>query len=119
MLPALRKAELILAGQGRAIARRATRVPAEAIVQLGSALSAAGDRRRAATPAEAAANDNAGARAGTALREIAFLLIFCATLAGTYFLGRAHASATVISVPDSVSGATKVVAPALRPANAG
>lgn len=107
-MPALRKAELILAKQGRAIARRATRVPVDAIVKLGAALSPPPRKRRPLKPVGAsvkqAANDNSGLNNMTILREIAFLLIFGATLAGTYFLGRAHASHTVISVPEPTRG---------------
>ena len=116
LLPALRRAELALAQQGRAIARRAIRVPAEAIVAVGAALSsppratvetvaAAPDRTRAV------ANDNVllGARSRTVLREVLFLLIFGATLAGTYYLGRMHAFYNVIVVPDASVRTNRVV----------
>ncbi|HMO28495.1 hypothetical protein [Enterovirga sp.] len=115
MLPALRRAELVLAGQGRAIARRATRIPAEAVVGLGAALSAPSAREP--TPVLAAgaagrdiANDNLAASGGrTLLREVLFLLVFGATLAGTYYLGRLHGTQNVIVVPEPASRADKVV----------
>lgn len=115
MLPALRRAELVLAGQGRAIARRATRIPAEAIVGLGARLSAA--PRPEPSPALAAgpaggdsANDNVARSAGrTVLREVFFLLVFGATLAGTYYLGRLHGMQNIIVVPEPGSRADKIV----------
>lgn len=113
-LPVLRRAELVLASQGRAIARRARRVPAEAIVSLGASLASA--RRDTAEPAASAmasvANDNVAyldPRTRTLLREAAFLLMFGVTLAGTYYLGRQHAVSNVIVVPDASTRANKVV----------
>lgn len=114
MLPALRRAELVLADQGRAIARRARRIPADAIVAMGAPLSPAGPPVGVAggTPDRGIANDNAvlfSPRARTLLREVLFLLIFGATLAGTYYLGRLHAYHNVIVVPDRMTGTGRIV----------
>lgn len=106
MLPALRKAELILANQGRAIARRARRVPSEAIVALGAALGTQKAEHRLDRRPGAVANDNSNRvdpKTRMLLREIVFLIIFGATLAGTYYLGRMHGFHNVIVVPDSKS----------------
>lgn len=112
-LPVLRRAELVLASQGRAIARRATRVPAEAIVALGAALSSEPKKAAFAGPAvPRGANDNQAYLSGRArmlLREVLFLVIFGATLAGTYYLGRLHAFHNVIVVPESSAGANRIV----------
>ena len=118
LLPALRRAELILASQGRAIARRATRIPTDAIVALGAALSPPVRAMPLAAPAGASlpsdtsgANDNAAKvvrNKKALLREIVFLLIFGATLAGTYYLGRLHAFYKVIEVPEPRSGGSVV-----------
>lgn len=115
MLPALRRAELVLAGQGRAIARRATRIPAEAIVGLGARLSAAprpepSSALAAGTAGGDSANDNVARSVGrTLLREVFFLLVFGATLAGTYYLGRLHGMQNIIVVPEPGSRADKIV----------
>ncbi|TDR94437.1 hypothetical protein [Enterovirga rhinocerotis] len=103
-VPALRQAELVLSGTSRAVARRMVRIPADSIVSVsGSGL------RQSFLPAETAAprrcaNDNVagdGRRVPTWLREMLFLAIFVATLAGTYYLGRQHAAENVIIVPET------------------
>lgn len=115
ILPVLRRAELVLANQGRAIARRVTRIPADAIVALGAALSSASPRSApasmsrvaAAVPAADIANDNKAQivrKRGALLREVMFLLLFGATLAGTYYLGRMHAFQKIIVVPEPMAG---------------
>ena len=101
--PALRQAELALSGQDRAIARRPLRIPAGDTVACGS------DRSRTASlrsggPTEA--NDNAASsqpkfgRIRTMAREVLFMALFAATLAGVYHLGRLHSVQNVIILPD-------------------
>lgn len=110
-LPALRRAELILSGKGRAVARRATRIPADAIVGIGSKASPlrrAEDRKAKAN----VANDNQrrlSPKVRTFLREMLFLLLFGATLAGTYYVGRLHAFQNVIVVPDTAIKGGRIV----------
>jgi hypothetical protein len=110
-LPALRRAELILSGKGRAVARRATRIPADAIVGIGakaSPLRRAEDRKAKAS----VANDNQrrlSPKVRTFLREMLFLLLFGATLAGTYYVGRLHAFQNVIVVPDTAIKGGRIV----------
>lgn len=112
-LPALRQAELALSHQGRAVARRPRRVPSDAIVSLGATLASA--RRESGEPSAgmgSVANDNVpylSSRTRTLLREITFLAIFVATLAGTYYLGRTHSFHNVIVVPDAGQRANRIV----------
>ena len=58
------------------------------------------------------ANDNKpllSPKARTVLREMLFLLLFGATLAGTYYVGRLHAFHNVIVVPDTAIKGGRIV----------
>ena len=110
-LPALRQAELILSGKGRSVARRPTRIPADAIVGIGkkpSPVRHAPDREAKSD----VANDNQRSlslRLRNLLREVFFLIAFGATLAGTYYLGRMHAFHNVIVVPETPAKGNRIV----------
>lgn len=104
--PALGRAELLLAGQGRKVGSRPLRVPQDAFVPVAPNPFTALPGRKwpalAAPSPATGANDNAEAapsRRRTVLRELVFLLIFAATLAGTYYIGRMNAATNVIVVP--------------------
>lgn len=109
--PAMRQAELLLAGQNRQVGSRPVRVPGDAFVPIGTRLlpSPSASRLMLAAPG---ANDNAvPARPGSArplLREALFLLILAATLAGTYWIGRLNAAQNVIVVPGPSSSRSVV-----------
>ena len=104
-VPALREAEGLLAIRARPIARRATRIPADAVVPVRSG-------RPASTvllltgPTQATANDNASAKTTApsfrraVYRQIFFLLVLAATLAGTFYIGRVNGFQKIIEVPE-------------------
>lgn len=106
LLPAFREAELILARQGRHVGSRPVRVPQDAFVPIQPRLLPAPSAPRLMLDPPKpvpSANDNASpepAQTGRPLlREVLFLLMLAATLAGTFWIGRLNAAQNIIVVP--------------------
>ncbi|WP_375458233.1 hypothetical protein [uncultured Enterovirga sp.] len=103
----------MLARQDTKFGSRQVRVPLDAFVPIAPRMLPPPSRAQLMLegPAEGA-NDNASPLPVPAtrslLREIIFLLIFAATLAGTYYIGRLTSAVTVISVPGPTSDHSRV-----------
>ena len=120
-VPVLRKAELALASQGRAVARRAVRVPADAFVAVRTRPALAAPVRPLALPPASTGSGPVPAGAGAVLapsrgsrilrivlREAIAFALLAATLAAVYYAGRLHALQNVIVVPEPWSDRTQL-----------